>query len=200
MKLHCNACEKIIFKKRSNTLNRFTNKRYRTIFCNQNCRNKWLHQRHLRSKRKIARFIRKLWGTTPLKRFQAKYAIPFGRKAEKRAMIKILPKLGFKNIINFTNWSSQFYIDFVAFYKGKRVLIDATIKLTAWIPGKIKLANALGMDLFIIHVSPSGKLFWLKKIPKNEVTSKVPMAFIRKYSKIQRRIYERRKDESFSCD
>jgi hypothetical protein len=135
------------------------------------------------SKRKISRFIRKLWGTTSLKRFEARLAMPYGRRAEKRALKYVLPKLGFKNIINFTSWSSQFYIDFVAFYRGKRVLVDATIKLTAWVPGKMKLANALGMDLYILHISPNGKLFWLKKMPKNEVTSKIPMAFIRKYSK-----------------
>jgi hypothetical protein len=161
-------------------------KRPKVFFCNWVCKKKWLHERHLFFKRRLKHFARNVWGTTPLERFGVGKSMQYGRKAEKFALETILPGLGFTEIVDFTNYSSQFYIDFVATYNGERVLVDATIKLSAYAIKKVKIADALRMPLYIVHVSPNNSLFYLKKLPKGQVTSKVPMSFIREHAAYQR--------------
>lgn len=96
--------------------------------------------------------------------------------------MRILPALGFSQISDMSECSNQFYVDFVATKDGKRVLIDATVKLKAYVPKKAQLALALEMDLYILHVSPKNeKMFVLNKMPVNRVVSRVPAQRIREW-------------------
>lgn len=107
-------------------------------------------------------------------------ARPYGKAAEKRAVDHVLPGLGFTDIVNFSNMSNQFFVDFVATYQGKRVLVDATIKMKAYIPEKVKLADALRMPLYILHLSAIyDDVFWLHKAPVGAKCLTVPAKYIR---------------------
>jgi hypothetical protein len=90
----------------------------------------------------------------------------------------ILPSLGFSEIDDLSGYSNQFFIDFIATLDGERVLVDATIKLDAYVPEKAHLAKSLRMKLFILHVSiKSDGLFYLDALG-DKVVSKVPASYI----------------------
>jgi len=106
----------------------------------------------------------------------------FGRQGEILARDRHLPTEDFTEIVDFAGHSNQFFIDFIATYQSERVLVDATIKLKAYIPAKIYLAKALQMRLFVIHVSlADASLYYLHEVPLlSNTTVRVPAAFIRK--------------------
>ena len=136
---------------------------------------------HLECKRRWLHFQRQVWGTSELKRFDVARSKPIGRVAEVLARDQFLPANGFTNIDDFSGYSNGFFCDFVATKDGKRVLVDATVKLKAYIPHKVKMAKSLGMVLFIIHVSPLGKLYHINKMEPDRTVCRVPAAFIRKH-------------------
>lgn len=93
-----------------------------------------------------------------------------------------LPKEGFSDIFDLSAMSNQFFIDFVATYRRRRVLVDATVKLKAYIPEKVRLARALRMPLFIMHIAPGRRgLYYLNEVPEDLVVSRVPAIFIRRH-------------------
>jgi len=114
-----------------------------------------------------------------LNRFDVGKSQAYGRAGEKKAL-EILPTLGFSDIEDMCGYSNQFFVDFIATYQGERVLVDATIRLRHHIIEKVKLAKALRMKLFIIHVSPkTDGLFYLSQVPLNQSSVRVPAAFLR---------------------
>lgn len=152
-------------------------------FCGFDCYNRWRADEHLRVKKEWLKFQRDIWGSTELKRFDVGKSREIGRKAEVLARDEYLPQEGFKDITDMSGMSNQFFIDFIATLDGKRVLVDATIKLKAFIPKKIALAKALRMPLYIIHVSLATKgLYHIEKVRDDVVsTHRVPAEFFRKF-------------------
>ncbi len=140
---------------------------------------------HLDLKRKWSLFQRQVWGTTELGRFDVSKAKLVGRDAEILARDVILPGLGFSEIDDFSGHSNQFFVDFVATFQGERVLVDATIKLKAYVPDKSFIASALRMKLFILHVSPvRSDLYFLHELVPGRSVIRVPAAFIREKHKL----------------
>lgn len=137
---------------------------------------------HLECKRRWLHFQRQVWGTSELKRFDVAKSKVVGRVAEVLARDQFLPASGFSDIDDWSGHSNQFFCDFVATKDGKRVLVDATVRLKAHIPEKVKLARSLGMALFIIHVAPTGKLFYINEVQPGRKVTRVPAAFIRKHA------------------
>jgi len=180
--LRCYDCHKQMHKKPSDRNPRSRNGRpWKHVFCNRICYATWRAKRHRKFKRDRHHFFRQIWGTTPLRRAHPKNARAVGRRAEIQARNLILPALGFTEIDDLSAMSNQFFIDFVATFRGKRVLVDATIKMTAHVPEKTALAKALQMPLFILHVSPKNPaLYFLQRAAWDRRTMKVPSAFIRK--------------------
>jgi hypothetical protein len=179
-KITCLICEIEITKKMSDALNPKTGRPWKHNFCSKEHYLRWRADRHLAVKKKWLQFQREIWGTTEIGRFNVAKAKPFGRIGEIIARDKHLPANGFTDIADFSGHSNQFFIDFIATYQRHRVLVDATIKLKAYIPEKTRLAAALGMRLFIIHVAiinPS--IYFLHEVPVTCRQTRVPAAFIR---------------------
>ena len=149
----CEICNTPVTKKSSDILNHRTGRPWKHKFCSRLCYNRWRANRHNEIKQDWLKFQRDVWGTIPLGQFEVCHARGYGRKAEFLARDVYLPAEGFTEISDMSGLSNQFYIDFIATYNGQRVLVDATVKLKAYIPEKILLARALRMPLYMIHVS-----------------------------------------------
>lgn len=157
-----------------------TGRPWKHRFCDRHCYARWRAGRHLALKSDWLRIQREVWGTSEIGRREVGKSREVGRRAEVLARDTILPSLGFTEITDMSGLSNQFYVDFVATLDGRRVLVDATIKLKGHIPEKVTLATALRMPLYILHVSPSTDgLFWLNGPITNAAVSRVPAAFIR---------------------
>lgn len=133
-------------------------------------------------KKRYEQLVNESWGKTGLK-FQGagEGARKWGTLAEKYA-ISIMPSLGFMEIEDYCDRTSQFFIDFIATYKGQRVLVDATLKHNAYIPKKIKLARDLRMPLYILFISPNLNHHHLRLVEAyHHSTIKLPMAVVMKY-------------------
>lgn len=150
-------------------------------FCGNDCYDLWRRDERLRFEKEQLAFRREVWGTAAFERRapQGKYARQVGRQAEIVARDRILPAIGFSEIEDLSGMSNQFFIDFVATYGGLRVLVDATIKLKAYVPEKSRLALALRMPLYILHVSPKSEdLYYLNSLAPGRVVCRVPATFI----------------------
>lgn len=179
MKFICHQCE-ITFEKRPSSRRRAAGRPWKHTFCSRNCYNEWRKEKRREIDRNRHKFRREVWGTIPLGRFDVAKSKSYGREAEILAVNTHLPAEGFSEIDDFSGCSNQFFIDFVATYEGQRVLVDATVKLHAWIPNKVRLAKSLGMRLFIIHVSLAREgLYFIQEVPWDRTTVRVPMRFIR---------------------
>lgn len=176
MRYTCHQCKKAFTKKVSARSNK--GRPWKHVFCARACHNRWKAKQHLAVKARWLVFQRQVWGSTDLKRFEASKSKAIGRKAELLAKNNFLPARGFSDITDLSACSNQFYVDFVATYQGRRVLVDATVKLKASVAKKKWLADALQMSLYIIHVSPNGKLYHLNEIVKG-TTSRIPAEVIR---------------------
>lgn len=180
MKCVCYQCGKKFRKKPSDQAPK--GRPWKRAFCNRGCYNRWRADRHLVFQARWLRFQREVWGTTPFGRRQPSGTREYGRKFEVLARDEYLPKEGFSDISDLSAMSNQFFIDFVATYRRRRVLVDATVKLKAYIPEKVRLARALRMPLFIMHVAPGrAGLYYLNEVPEGLVVSRVPARFIRRY-------------------
>lgn len=103
-----------------------------------------------------------------------------GREAEIKALTEFLPREGFTEIVDLSGLSNQFFIDFVATFEGRRVLVDATVKLKAYFPHKARMAAALRMPLYFIHVAPNDSgLYFIGRVPEGQVVQRVPARFFR---------------------
>jgi len=123
--------------------------------------------------------VKELWGRTDVGYQNIKEAVKWGRKGEQYAL-SVMPSLGFSNISDYANRNNQFFIDFIATYNGKRVLVDATIKHSAYIPEKIKLARDLDIPLYILFVSPNFDKHYLRLVEdKHHSVIKIPMSAMR---------------------
>ena len=180
--IQCCLCDKVITKKLSDTLKPKTGRPWKRNYCSRDCYNRERANQHLEVKARWLNFQRQVWGTTELNRMDVGKSKIVGRKGEILARDRHLPAEGFTDIIDFSSLNNQFFIDFVATYNGERVLVDATVKLKAYIPKKIRLANALSMRLFIIHVSVTDtSLYFLHEVPPlTRSVVRVPASFIRK--------------------
>lgn len=183
--MNCTQCAEVIpHKKNSDTINRKTGRPWKHPFCGVDCYNRWKADQHLATKAKWLSFQRDVWGTTEIGRSDPSKARGVGRTAEIIARDLILPKEGFSDIYDLSGMSNQFFIDFVASYKGERVLVDATIKLKAYFPEKAALAAALRMRLFIIHISPKSKdVYFLHEVVPGRKVTRVPASYIRQLQK-----------------
>lgn len=182
MKYNCYQCEKPCEKFMRN-MGLKNGRPWKHKFCGMECYNRWRKDQHLAVKRKWLIFQREVWGTIPFERFKPSGARGYAKKYEKMAEKLYLPKEGFTNIVNFTEMSNQFFVDYVASKLGRRVLVDATVKLKAYVPKKMRMAEALGMDLYVIHVSPLKEgLYHLNKMKPGTSVSRVPAKVIRKLS------------------
>lgn len=179
MKVTCIRCGKEVSRKPSSVGagNRF---------CTKTCYYAWQSERSRFSGYEDARrtqyheFKRKLWGGSGHGHNQiaGKWAGKFGRRFERIAEQRIFPREGFTEIVNLTACSNQFFVDFVVTRKMQRVLVDVTTKFKAYVPSKVRLARALRMPLYILHVSPKDPaVYFLSKMTKNKTVSRVPMAF-----------------------
>ena len=111
----------------------------------------------------------------------AKRAYAVGKRFEEWAGKTVLPAEGFSEIECLSDIQRGSPVDFVATKNGKRVLVDVTIRQGTGIEHKVKMAKALRMDLYIIHVSPVHQnRYWVDEIKSYErVYSKVPNQIIR---------------------
>ncbi len=149
-------------------------------FCDAQCYAQWRAKRHLLFKANWLRLQREVWGTTEHGPGRVRGARQTGRAAEILARDMYLPAEGFTEIDDFKALSNQFFVDFIATYGGRRVLVDATIKLKAYLPHKARLAASLRMPLYIIHVAPARiGLYYLHQIAPGRIVCRVPAAFIR---------------------
>ena len=149
-------------------------------FCGRVCYTRWRADRHLLVKAEWLRFQREVWGTAPFGQRDPAGARQYARKYEVIARDVLLPERGFSDIDDLTATSNQFFVDFIATHAGRRVLVDATVKLKAYIPDKSRLAMALRMPLFIVHVSPKHpNIYHINEVAEGRVISRVPAAFIR---------------------
>jgi hypothetical protein len=148
------------------------------FFCSRLCYKNHRRKIHNGLKVKLLPFIRSVWGTTEMAKHDVGKARKIGRIAELKCK-QYLAQEGFEMIADLSEKSNQFYIDFICIYQGQRVLVDATIKIKAHVPEKVFLANALGLDLYIIHVSPSTEnLYYIQKMKPGVSGCRLPMAFI----------------------
>lgn len=136
---------------------------------------------HAARKAEYGRFCRELWGGSGRGHRQVGggWAKPYGRIFEQVARETILPAEGFTEVDDWSEWSNQFLVDFIATWNGERVLVDITAKISAYVPAKKRLARSLRMRLFILHVSPrEPTTYWLAE-PEGP-TSKVPASVLHK--------------------
>lgn len=77
-----------------------------------------------------------------------------GRRFEVLAKNKILPKLGFTEVVDLAAISHCSPVDFVGMRQSKRFLIDATSKWQKRVIGKSAFAAALGFGLYVLVISP----------------------------------------------
>lgn len=176
----CHQCGDTVKKKPSEAAPK--GRPWKHAFCDASCHNKWRADQHNATKRKWLIFQREVWGTTEIERFEVGKSKAVGRIAEINALSSILPNLGFSEIDDFSNYSNQFFVDFIATYNGERVLVDSTIKLKAYIPEKAYLARSLRMRLFILHVSlKNPNLYWLNEVPDGRVVVRVPAQYLREH-------------------
>ncbi len=184
MQFTCHQCGQPCEKKPSDHVQK--GRPWKHTFCNQECYDRWRAERHLEVKAQWLRFQREVWGTVPIERHRPAGAREYARQFEEKARLTYLPQLGFTEIVDLSAMSNQFFVDFVATFKGRRVLVDATVKLKAYVPEKVGLANALRMRLFIIHVAPGREgLFHLNEVRGGRVVSRVPAALIREHAELR---------------
>lgn len=179
MEFTCHQCKRE-FEQRASAARSSNGRPRKHAFCTQKCYDRWRADQHLGTKARWLRFQREVWGTTPFERHNPAGARDYGRKFELLALTAYLPREGFTDIDNLSEFSNQFFVDFVASYSGQRVLVDATVKLKAYVPEKMGLAKALRMRLFIIHIAPGRVgLYHINEVPHGRVVSRVPAAIIR---------------------
>lgn len=175
----CHQCREHFVKERSARTNKGGRPR-KHVFCNQACYERWRADQHLKTKARWLLFQREVWGTTEHGFRDVAKARQTARPYEIAARDTFLPREGFTEIVDMSEMSNQFFVDFIATKDGERVLVDATIKLKAYFPAKAKLAEALGMKLFFIHIAPAGGgLYYLHEVPSGRKVVRVPAAFIR---------------------
>lgn len=181
--MDCHDCGRTVAPtKPANRLNRRTGRPWKHPFCNRACYDNWRRKQHLNVKARWLRFQRRIWGTAPAGRRQPQHMKAWARRSEALARDRILPGLGFAEVVDMSGLSNQFFVDFIATYRGFRVLVDVTVKLKAYVPEKAALARALWMDLFVLHVSPRDPaLFFLNLMPGGRVVSRVPAVLIRQW-------------------
>ncbi len=181
LKEPCYFCGKVVHKRPCYIAPK--GRPWKRTFCNSKCYAGWRRIERQKYERELLKKLREVWGTIPAGRFEVQKARQYGKRFEAIAEKAYLPQLGFTDVVNLSSMSNQFFVDFVATCRNKRVLVDITIKLNAYVPEKIKLADALHMQLYILHVSPKTReLFYLRKMPKGQRTSKVPAKFLRSMS------------------
>lgn len=93
---------------------------------------------------------------------------------------RFLGPLGFSEVVDCSEMSTGFFVDFIATYQAQRVLVDVTIKMDARAEHKIPMARALGMRLFYIHIPPAHpEEYYFHEIDvANRTTVKVPLRHI----------------------
>ncbi len=185
----CASCVREISKAKLSRIRRSRRlgRPWKREFCGSACYRNWIKKRHLENKARWLRFQRSVWGTTGAERRRPDQRGPWGRKAEIAAKDSILPALGFSGIVDTSDASNSFFVDFIATKGRKKVLVDSTVKLKAYVPSKARMAEALGMDLYILHVAPKDHyLFVLNKIQKGRVVSRVPAERIRAWARLGR--------------
>lgn len=180
MKFICHQCKEPCEKKPSDHTPK--GRPWKHTFCDRVCYDRWRAERHAEVKARWLRFQREVWGTLPIERQKPAGTRAYGRKFEVLARTIYLPQEGFTEITDLSAMSNQFFVDFVATYRGRRVLVDATAKLKTYVPEKVGLAKALHMRLFIIHVAPGREgLYHLNELCGDSVVCRVPATLIRKY-------------------
>ena len=98
-----------------------------------------------------------------------KSSLSIAKAAEVMAITRILPRLGFTNLVHISKLSRYVPFDVVGTWKGARVLVDVTTcvgKGGPYLSSAISLAEALRVTLFILFVKPDLKSFALKPVKR----------------------------------
>lgn len=138
-------------------------------YCSNECRKKVSTAQHARYVAKNRAHIRdyvrerkqRIWGKS-----DRLIAI----EAEKLAVSRILPGLGFSEISHLSNLNSFFPFDIVATFHGEKVLVEVTTGMAKTLSRQRIIANALGMSIIVLFISPDLRLFFLSsKVESNYV-------------------------------
>ena len=93
---------------------------------------------------------------------------------------ELLRKLGATDIIHLSMVVPQSPFDFVCTLRGRRCAIDATTKWQKRVSSKVFLANALGVELYLLMISPRDRDFYHFTAVSTESRSvRVPVSLIR---------------------
>lgn len=100
-------------------------------------------------------FRRLVWGSTGLTQGGVDKIKSFDyRKYELIAKNKLLAEYGFTEILDMNELFFGFNFDFIAKLGNKKVLIDITTKYSTNNKTKKQLADALGIDFYMLFISP----------------------------------------------
>jgi hypothetical protein len=112
--------------------------------------------------------------------FALKDPRPRAIHAERAASETILPSLGFTGLIDLTAIIFNAPFDFVAFKNNERVAVEVSSKWQKRVETKAQLAAALGLDLYLVLVSPRDQRFFhCTKLSPTAKTSRVPFSLLR---------------------
>jgi hypothetical protein len=125
------------------------------FFCSQDCRRIHRTARHRRyvseNRAHIREYARtrkrKIWGVS---------SPEIASKAEKFAMEKVLPGLGFSELYHASAIKRYVPFDIVATFKGQRVLVDVTTGVKKGIAenSQQSFAEALRMPIYVLFIKP----------------------------------------------
>lgn len=101
----------------------------------------------------------------------------WGRETEDIAEQIILPALGFTDIMALNKITGNATWDFAATKNGCRVLVDASSCVQKDVRIKNRMAEAIGLDLYVLFVSPRDHRFHhLHRVRKGTGRCDVPLA------------------------
>jgi hypothetical protein len=95
------------------------------------------------------------------------------KDAETIAIMKIIPRLGFREINHLSAINRFFPFDIVATLKGERVFIDVTTSLSKVIRRQKAIADALRMRVFILFVKPDLTSYFLTSVESDSVRFRI---------------------------
>jgi len=136
---------------------------WRSRYCSKQCKTKSetaRHTRYVNNNRQHIRDYLRNWRHARWGESNAEIA----RKAERLALEKILPSLGFAEVYDVTRVRRFMPFDFIGTWNGERVLVDVTTSISktgSMHRSAIEIANALGMRLLTLFVKPDLSSFHL---------------------------------------
>lgn len=134
-----------------------------------------MDNRASRRRQKLS-YVRSLWGSTgSVSGDPGEKIAKIGRLYEAQS-VPLLQSIGFSDIYHVSIEIPAFPFDFIATKDGRRVLLDVTTRVWCRTQPKFKLAGLMGLNLYIVHISPADPETFYVHQPRTGSYS-IPMDF-----------------------